>query len=316
MPEDSTPSATIPTKQVFVTPDEIGSINTVLLTNAEHYEFINDVLMRLETETAFIANPAVKAAKERFANAHKEENRCLILSKRSELTEDIKTADAERDKLYVSYRLAVRSALSHPEADKAKAAKRLAGHLKDFSSLKPAMQLEGETGLLLNFIEDCEGKYATEVEALGLKKHIAALKVANNKVLNWTHERTDSSAKVLGELRTARRESDAAYIWLVKVVNAVSYIGTTPAVDPVPFIDYINKLIRRYKDRVLAPKKPAGDEKPKEPKQPKEPKEPKKPKDPKTPEQPKDPKKPDKPEPPKPPKEGDDGDPDIHLPEE
>ena len=183
MPEGSTPSATIPTKQVFVTPDEIGSINTVLLTNAEHYEFINDVLMRLETETALIANPAVKAAKERFSNAHKEENRCLILSKHSELTEDIKTADAERDKLYFSYRLAIRSALSHPEADKAKAAKRLSGHLKDYSSLKPAMQLESETGLLLNFIEDCEGKYATEVEALGLKKHIAALKVPNNKVL-------------------------------------------------------------------------------------------------------------------------------------
>ena len=96
----------------------------------------------------------------------------------------------------------------------------------------------------------------------------------------------------------------------MKVVNAVSYIGTTPAVDPVPFIDYINKLIRRYKDRVLAPKKPAGDEKPKEPKQPKDPK------DPKTPDQPKDPKKPDKPEQPQPPKEGCDGNPDIHLPKE
>ena len=96
----------------------------------------------------------------------------------------------------------------------------------------------------------------------------------------------------------------------MKVVNAVSYIGTTPAVNPVPFIDYINKLIRRYKDRVLAPKKPAGDEKPKEPKQPKDPK------DPKTPDQPKDPKKPDKPEQPQPPKEGGGGNPDIHLPEE
>ena len=96
----------------------------------------------------------------------------------------------------------------------------------------------------------------------------------------------------------------------MKVVNAVSYIGTTPAVNPVPFIDYINKLIRRYKDRVLAPKKPAGDEKPKEPKQPKDPK------DPKKPDQPKDPKKPDKPEQPQSPKEGGDGNPDIHLPEE
>ena len=87
----------------------------------------------------------------------------------------------------------------------------------------------------------------------------------------------------------------------MKVVNAVSYIGTTPAVNPVPFIDNINKLIRRYKDRVLAPKKPADDGKPKEPKQPKEPK---------------DPKRPDKPEQPQPPKEGGDGNPDIHLPEE
>ena len=303
MPEGTTPSAAIPTKQVFVTPDEIGTVDTTHLSNAEHYEFINDVLMRLETETALIANPAVKAAKERFANAHKEENRCLILSQRSQLTEDIKNADTERDTLYFSYRLAVRSALHHPDPDKAKAAKRLAGHLKDFRSLKPAMQLEGETALLINFIEDCEGPLLPEVQTLGLKSHIDALKVANEKVKTLTHERTDNSAKVYGELRFARRESDAAYLWLVKVVNAVSYIGTTSTVNPIPFIDYVNKLIRRYKDQILTPGKKKD---PKDPKQPKDPKDPKEPKDPKDPKQPETPKEPENPG----------GGDDIHLPEE
>lgn len=306
MPEGSTPSAKMPTKEVFVAPDEIGSIDTTRLPNAQHYEYINDVLIRLETETALTTQPSVKAAVDRLTATHKEENRCLILSQRSQLTEDIKNADTERDTLYFSYRLAVRSALHHPDPDKAKAAKRLAGHLKDFRSLKPAMQLEGETALLINFIEDCEGPLLPEVQTLGLKSHIDALKVANEKVKTLTHERTDNSAKVFGELRFARRESDAAYLWLVKVVNAVSYIGTTSTVNPIPFIDYVNKLIRRYKDQILTPGKKKDPKDSKDPKQPKDPKDPKEPKDPKDPKQPETPKEPENPG----------GGDDIHLPEE
>lgn len=311
MPEGSTPSAGTPKKKdAFVMPDEIGGINIVLLPNAQHFGYINDVLERLETETALIAHPAIKAAKERFATAHKEENRCIILSQKSEQTEEIKKADADRDTLYFSYRLAVRSALHHPDATKAKAAKRLYDHLKDFRSLKPSMQLDGETSLLINFIQDCEGKYLTEVNALGLKPHIDALKVANDKVKSLTHERTDNSAKIYGELRAARRASDAAYQWLVKVVNAVSYIDTTASVDPVPFIDYMNKLIRRYKEQVLTPRK--KDNKPKDPKDPKPQPDPKptpKPKPNPQPQPQPDPK-------PKPTPNPDDGDDDVYIPKD
>ena len=98
--------------------------------------------------------------------------------------------------------------------------------------------------------------------------------------------------QTLGSLRTARHESDLAYQWLIKVVNALAVVDD--ALDTAPFIIHMNKVVHRNKTQVIGSKKKKKDgEDPETPKDPKQPKEP-------------NPKKPGK----------DDGKPDIHLPED
>ena len=53
------------------------------------------------------------------------------------------------------------------------------------------MQLDKETGLLMNFIDDLEKKYSSEVQTLSLGAFVTALKAANEKVRTLTATRTD-----------------------------------------------------------------------------------------------------------------------------
>ena len=276
-------------------PKEIQGINCVLLNNGAHYQFIKDVSTRIATETALVANPVVKAAAERLANALKEEDRSLVLSQKNLSTDDIRELDIERDKLFAGYRSAVKGFLRMPVADVAQAAKELAQHLKDYS-INPHMQLERETALIANLIDDCETKFAAQVARLGIQPYVVTLKTANTKLESLIHSRTDSdSTRILGALRIARRESDSAYFYLIKVANAFPIFVNQS--DAAAFIDYMNELIKRYKEQVLTarkkksdgndPKKPGGGgKKPSDPKKPsdgKKPDDPKKPNDPKKP---------------------------------
>ena len=263
-------------------PKEIQGINCVLLNNGAHYQFIKDVSTRIATETALVANPVVKAAAERLANALKEEDRCLVLSQKNLSTDDIRELDIERDKLFAGYRSAVKGFLRMPVADVAQAAKELAQHLKDYS-INPHMQLERETALIANLIDDCETKFAAQVARLGIQPYVAALKTANTKLESLIHSRTDSdSTRILGALRIARRESDSAYFYLIKVANAFPIFVNQS--DAAAFIDYMNELIKRYKEQVLTARKKKSDgNDPKKPSDGKKPDDSKKPNDPKKP---------------------------------
>ena len=61
-----------------------------------------------------------------------------------------------------------------PVANMAQAAKVLTQHIKDYA-IDPKMQLDKETGLLINFIDDLEKKYANEVQTLSLGAFVTVL---------------------------------------------------------------------------------------------------------------------------------------------
>lgn len=61
------------------------------------------------------------------------------------LTDDIATADVERDGLYSGYKKAVNGFKNLPVENMAKAAKVLTQHIKDYS-IDPKMQLDKEMG--------------------------------------------------------------------------------------------------------------------------------------------------------------------------
>ena len=298
-------------------PNEIESIHTPEMNNGAHFLFVKNVHDRMETETALLANALIKAAAERLTAAYKKEDECYAQSQKSLITDDIRKADEERDQLISGLRRTLKGLASHPDAAKSRSAEMLLKALTGYR-LDGNMQLERETGAIISLVGDYETTYAADVHALGLETYISGLKTANEKIERWITERSDSMPQVLGALRTARRESDAAYQWLVKVINAYAVVDKT--LDTAPFIIHMNKVIRRNKTQVIGSSKKKKDDDGKTPKQPKDPKDPKQPKDPKEPKPQPDPKPtPDpKPQPdPKPkPKPGDDDGDDVYIPKD
>ena len=238
---------------------DIKTIDLPKLNNGAHYEFMKVVSDRFATETALSTNAAAKKAIEALAAAVKEEDRCLVISQKSLITDDIKAADDKRDNIFRGLRKSIKGLTDAPVADVAQAAKELQQCLADYR-IDPKMQLDRETGLLHNFIADLETKYATQVTKLGLTLFVAPLKEANAKVEQFIVGRTTAqSAVIAGELRQARLATDAAYRHLVKFVNALAMVSGTTDYDALA--KFLNEHIDRYKHEVL-PKKKKGDKKP------------------------------------------------------
>ena len=240
---------------------DIQAVDFVRINNGAHYEFMKVVSERFAAETTLSANATAKKAIEALAAAVKEEDRCLAISRKSLITDDIKAADDARDDIYSALRKTIKGFLKAPVADVAQAAKELHQCMADYR-IDPAMQLDRETGLLHNLIADLETKYAAQVTKLGLGLFVAPLKEANAKVEQFIVARTTAqSAVAAGELRKARLATDAAYRHLVKFVNALAMVSGTSDYDALA--KFLNKLIDRYKQEALPKKKPSdGDKKP------------------------------------------------------
>ena len=238
---------------------DIQKVDLVGMNNGAHYEFMKVVNDRFAAETTLSTNAAAKKAMEALAAALKEEDRCLVISRRNLITDDIRAADKTRDDIFRSLRKAINGFTDAPVADVAKAGKVLKQCVADYA-INPAMQLDRETGLLHNFIADLETKHAAEVAKLGLTLYVAPLKEANAKVEQFIVDRTTAqSAVAAGELRAARLATDAAYRHLVKFVNALAMVSGTTDYDALA--KFLNEHIDRYKHEVL-PKKKKGGKKP------------------------------------------------------
>ena len=118
------------------------------------------------------------------------EDEALKISQKSLLTDEIAKADADRDALYAGYKKAVEGFLAIPVADMAQAATELAQHIKDYR-ISTADQLDKETGLLVNFIADLEGKFSEQVKKLSLTTFVTNMKEANERVRTLTLQRTN-----------------------------------------------------------------------------------------------------------------------------
>ena len=219
------------------------------LNNGAHFLFISNVLARAEADANVKSKLSAQIVSLKTAKEHEDED--LKVSQKSMLTDDIATADAERDGFYSGYKKAVNGFKNLPVENMAKAAKVLTQHIKDYA-IDPKMQLDKETGLLMNFIDDLEKKYSSEVQTLSLGAFVTALKAANEKVRTLTATRTDERmAKAVGALKASRKASDEAYRQLVKFVNAYALIeGDSKYLS---FID-VNTEIVHYKREVIGQK--------------------------------------------------------------
>lgn len=166
---------------------EIKAISLERMNNGAHYLYMSTMLSRAESH----AKLPVKAAEPLAAlrTAVEEEDRCLAISRKSLLTDDIRKADHERDVLFGAYKNAVRSYLSLPEGKLSQAARELDQHLTDYR-IDPREQLDKETGLLVNFLADLETRYAAQVATLSLSPFVTGLKEVNERLRQLTKDRT------------------------------------------------------------------------------------------------------------------------------
>ena len=226
---------------------EISDINIQRMNNGAHFTFVSNILARAEADTAVKEKASELVSN--FKAAVTAEDEALKISQKSLLTDDIAKADNDRDALYAGYKKAVEGFLAMPVADMAQAAKVLSQHIKDYK-INTAGQLDKETGLLVNFITDLEGKFSAQVNTLGLTPFVTNLKEANERVRTLTLQRTNEKMGItVGALKTARTASDDAYRALVKMVNALALVFGEK--DYTSFIDYVNTEITHYKREVL-----------------------------------------------------------------
>ena len=226
---------------------EISDINIQRMNNGAHFTFVSNILARAEADTAVKEKASELVSN--FKAAVTAEDEASKISQKSLLTDDIAKADSDRDTLYAGYKKAVEGFLAMPVADMAQAAKVLSQHIKDYK-INTAGQLDKETGLLVNFITDLEGKFSAQVNTLGLTAFVTNLKEANERVRTLTLQRTNEKMGItVGALKTARTASDDAYRSLVKMVNALALVFGEK--DYTSFIDYVNTEITHYKREVL-----------------------------------------------------------------
>ena len=226
---------------------EIQSIALVNINNAAHFTFVSNMADRAEKDAAVSEKCAAQVKAFRAAVTAEDEN--LKISAKSLVTDKIAASDRLRDQLYAGYKKAVAGYVNFPVEDMADAAKVLNQHIKDYK-IDVKAQLYKETGLLVNFIQDLEGKFAEQVKALSLTAFVEKLKAANEEVRELTGQRTDErSAKTAGALKAARCASDEAYKMLVLHVNAHALIEGEA--EYAAFIDYANTEISHFKQEVL-----------------------------------------------------------------
>ena len=235
---------------------QIEPIKLGIMSNGSHFLFITDAV-GLATADAKVKTK-VTAELTALQTALKAEDDALALSKANLLSKEIKAIDAERDKHYKALRKAITFFLNHPDAEQVKAAARLEQLLKDYN-INPAMQLDRETGLLLNLISDLETKSAADVTALALTPVVQAMKQANDKLREVTRARAnDRAVQIVGQLKQAQHASDEAYRTLIQKVNALAVVEGEA--DYADFIRKMNEQVKHYKQEVLpkAKKKDGG----------------------------------------------------------
>ena len=214
-----------------------------LLTQGASFQYQNDMLERVKN-VPFIVEQMAQDLKE-WEDAFNVYVVKLRLSQKSLLTDEIKKADADRDAAYRKYRKGVNAFVDFPVADKAEAARILSQHLRDYN-IQTTWELTRQTGMFVNFLQDLASKFASYVKTLGMKPLVDILTESNNRVQQLIQERNDEKAgRIVGETRTARRESEQCYRDFVDVLNAFSLINGSAGFSD--FIDQQNAEIRRLK---------------------------------------------------------------------
>lgn len=223
------------------------------LNKGAHFSFMHAVLQRARTDEAIAGNAALAPQMAKFETSFAREDKYFVISRKNSYTDKLNTLDTNRGRAYMAFKGLVAAYAKVPDDVMRPAAlvlQRLIGNYR----INVRMQRESETADMTNFIDDAERKYAAQIQTLHLEPVLQVMKTANNDYMATRINRTEEQmTRQPGALNAARAETDAAYRSLAAMVDALAVVEGEQRY--AGFIDYVNTLIREYKDNFLRPRR-------------------------------------------------------------
>lgn len=230
--------------------NEIEAIYLRDLTNGALFEFLKEMIARAYADTAVSGGAAEELAA--LQSKFDEYDKVLVLSYKSSQSDKIKTNDRLRDVSYAMFKRSVKAFARIYTGEQLEAAKRIEQLLTDYR-INPRDNLRKETGEMTNLNDDLMGRFAPDVDVLGLSDVVKIMTEANNTVSALLVERDNANAdRVEGATKAARKECESAYRELIRRVNALALLGSD---DYSAFIDSTNEQIEQYRKQVLKRRK-------------------------------------------------------------
>jgi hypothetical protein len=234
------------------------------LHNAEHYQFGEDFLVAFPSELAESLN--LSAQRGSFLSDQEKAKEVFLVNRKFDETENIKQADADRDKLMKAFIQSIASYAGGSGTTVQQTAAEAVGRLLEPYRGAPNKSYVKNTAELGKFVEDVQkAPYAAHLTTLGLTDAVARLKVLNDNFHTLYNSRSEQllDRKEREKMTLLRKTSDKTFDEIVEDFN-VLYRMETDAERKLSIgdaIDRINALIIQWQ-RTLASrgvKTPIGD---------------------------------------------------------
>lgn len=229
---------------------EVSTIATGEMKNAVHVQFMTDIVEIAQ------ADSTIKEKGEKYltalVNAFTQEKTDYVISTKNDKTDDIKAADALRDKYYMALKKAVESFVDSPLDNVAKAAKTVNQVIKDHK-VNTRETYDSETAKISSLVDDFQSTNADNITTLGLTAYVTALKQQNDLLHQLTMARkSDKQDVALGAMQKDRTATDEAYNNLVRFLNSYAFLVDEAAVTDA--IQKFNIEIRETKIKAMGVK--------------------------------------------------------------
>jgi hypothetical protein len=187
-----------------------------------------------------------------FVILYVKADKALEIIRKSATTEQLAEVDSARDVVFRGFADAVKSALSHFDAAKKEAAKRLKIVIDHYGNVarKP---YDEETASIYNFIQEMNGAHAADVNTLGLNEWITRLETENKTFEALLKTRySENVGKVNASLIEIRNDTDKIYRNIIKRIEASMLLNGEE--QYLPFANELNLRVGHYSN-LLAQRK-------------------------------------------------------------
>ena len=201
--------------------------NKSKLQNSQHYSLM-EAFKTVLAEANFSAAKIV-ALINAFLTCFTNEDHWYMQARASEVIARRNVADLLRDKLYTKLFALVRIWLNSGNSTLEAAAEALVRVFRLYA-VNTSAQIDAESGQMDNLIIDLSTTaMQTNIETIGGKWLFDEMKAAHEEVKSIRLEQgQEESEKVVGALRNARKESDAAYDAILAYIDASVILAYNP----------------------------------------------------------------------------------------